>query len=52
LTPLDAAHVAYAVESHADFVSVDDRLLKKSSRLNLTVWTGSPLLYCEREKLK
>ncbi len=48
----DAAHLAFAEQALTDFVSVDDRLLKKSSRLALPMWTGSPTAYCEKEHLK
>ena len=48
----DAAHLSYAEQAMADFVSVDDRLLKKASRLSLPIWSGSPLAYCEKENLQ
>lgn len=48
----DAAHLAFSEQAMADFISVDDQLLKKSSRLSLPIWIGSPLVYCEKENLK
>ena len=48
----DAAHLAFAEEAHAAFVSCDDKLLKKCRRLHLDVWTGSPIAFCEKENLR
>ena len=48
----DAAHVAIAELSNADFVSVDDRLLKQCLQLGVAVWSGSPLAYCVKENLR
>ena len=48
----DAAHVAFAEFAQADFVSVDDRLIKQCMRLKVTVWCGSPLTYCDKENLR
>lgn len=48
----DAAHVAFAEAAHADFVTVDDRLLRQCLRLNVTVWCGTPLAYCDKENLR
>ena len=48
----DAAHVAFAESMKADFISCDDRLLRKCSNLNLNIWTGSPILFCEKENLQ
>lgn len=48
----DAAHVAFAEAANADFVSVDDRLLKQCKRLSVHVWYGSPLAYCDKENLR
>lgn len=47
----DAAHLAFAVEAEADFVTVDDRLLKLCARLNPGVWCGTPQAYCDKEAL-
>jgi predicted nucleic acid-binding protein len=47
----DAAHLAFAVEANADFVTVDDRLLKLCRRLNPGVWCGTPEAYCDKEDL-
>jgi len=48
----DAAHVAFAEQCGADFVSCDDKLLKKCSKFNIGVWCGDPVLYCMKENLK
>lgn len=47
----DAAHVAFAEYVGADFVTVDDRLLKKCHRLAVQVWCGTPQAYCDKENL-
>jgi hypothetical protein len=47
----DAAHVAFAEYAAADFVTVDDRLLKKCRSLGIQVWYGSPQAYCDKENL-
>lgn len=48
----DAAHIAFAEAAEADFVTVDERLLRQCQRLNVQVWTGSPLSYCDKEGLR
>lgn len=48
----DAAHVAYAEIAAADFVTCDDRLIKKCHRRDVKVWCGDPMAYCEKEGLK
>ena len=48
----DAAHVAFAEAATADFISVDDRLLKQCKRLNVLVWNGTPLAFCDKEELR
>jgi predicted nucleic acid-binding protein len=48
----DAAHLAFAEQAQADFVTTDDRLAKHCRRANSLVWVGSPLAYCEKESLK
>ena len=48
----DAAHVAFAEAVQADFVTVDDRLLRQCQRLDVNIWCGSPLVYCDKENLR
>ena len=48
----DAAHLAFAESTKADFISCDDKLLKKCSQVKLDIWTGSLILFCEKEDLK
>jgi predicted nucleic acid-binding protein len=47
----DATHLAFAEHAKADFISCDDRLIKLSSKHNLPIWVGSPILFCEKEGL-
>ena len=48
----DATHLAFAEQSRAEFVTVDDRLIRMCRRIKPTVWCGTPLAYCEKEELK
>lgn len=48
----DAAHLAFAEAAQAEFITVDDRLLKRCHRLKPAVWYGTPLAYCEKENLR
>ena len=48
----DAAHLAFAEAAEAEFVTVDDRLLKQCGRMKPAVWCGSPAAYCEKENLR
>jgi predicted nucleic acid-binding protein len=48
----DAAHVAFAEAAEVDFVTCDDRLLKRCLKTGLKVWCGDPLQYCLKEALK
>jgi len=48
----DAAHVAFAEAVVADFVTCDDRLLKRCLKSNLKIWCGDPLQYCLKEDFK
>jgi predicted nucleic acid-binding protein len=48
----DAAHVAFAEAVDADFVTCDERLLKRCLKAGLKVWCGDPLQYCLKEALK
>lgn len=47
----DAAHVAFAHYARCDFVSVDDRLLRQCRRIQMEIWCGTPMAYCEKENL-
>jgi len=47
----DAAHVAFA-EANADyFISCDDRLIKRSKRVNADIITMTPVEFCVQENL-
>lgn len=48
----DAAHLVLAEQAQAEFVTVDDRLLKMCRRVKPAVWCGTPLAYCDKEGLK
>ena len=48
----DAAHVAFAEAAKADFISCDDKLIKKCSGMLIDVWTGNPAAFCYKEDLK
>ena len=48
----DAAHVAFAEQAGASFITCDDKLVKKCLTSDIAVWTGSPTAFCEKEKLK
>lgn len=48
----DAAHMAFAEQAKAEFVTVDDRLSKRYSHIKPIVWCGTPLAYCEKEDLR
>ena len=48
----DAAHVAFAEQSGAEFISCDDSLIKKCLRHNVKIWCGNPVSYCEKEGLR
>ena len=48
----DAAHLSFAEFYGAEFISCDDRLIKKSMSHKIAVWCGSPLAFCEKEGLR
>jgi len=48
----DAAHVAFAEQGQAQFISCDDRLIKKCLTHKISVWCGNPVAFCEKERLK
>ena len=48
----DAAHVAFAEALEADFISCNDRLLKKCKKCNIEIWCGNPIDFCLKEDLK
>jgi len=52
LGPADAAHLALAEQAGSDFVTCDDRLLRKCRRIRPTIWCGSPIAFCEKEDLR
>lgn len=48
----DAAHLAFAEATQADFISCDDKLIKKCAKTAISVWTGNPVAFCFKENLK
>jgi predicted nucleic acid-binding protein len=48
----DAAHVAFAVQYGASFITCDDKLLKKCGKNKINTWCGNPIQFCEKENLK
>jgi predicted nucleic acid-binding protein len=52
LGPADAAHLAFAETVNADFISCDNKLLKKCSKIAINIWTGNPITFCDKEDLK
>lgn len=47
----DAAHIAFAEQAGADFVTCDDRLLNRCRRVQPGVWCGTPIAFCDKENL-
>jgi predicted nucleic acid-binding protein len=52
--PADAAHVAFAKQARAVFISCDDKLIKKCLKYEnkISIWCGTPTAFCEKERLK
>lgn len=48
----DAAHIAFAEQCGAEFISCDDSLIKRYSRHNIKIWCGNPVAFCEKERLR
>jgi predicted nucleic acid-binding protein len=48
----DAAHLAFAEQAEADFVTCDDRLLHRCRRIQPAVWCGTPVTFCDKENLR
>ena len=48
----DAAHIAFAEQCGAEFISCDDSLVKRCSRHNIKIWCGNPVAFCEKEELR
>ena len=45
----DAAHVAFAELANADFISCDNQLMKRCQKLDVNIWVGNPVAFCEKE---
>lgn len=52
LGPADAAHLACAEAFQANFISCDDKLIKKYTKLNPIIWAGNPIAFCDKEDLR
>ena len=48
----DAAHVAFAEQCGAEFISCDDALVRKCSKHKIKTWSGNPVAFCEKEGLR
>jgi len=48
----DAAHVAFAEHTAADFITCDNILIKKCLNYKTGIWCGSPVSFCEKEGLR
>jgi len=46
------AHIAFAEQCGAEFISCDDSLIKKCSRYKIKICCGNPVAFCEKEGLK
>jgi len=47
----DAAHLAFAEEAKASFITCDDRLVRQCRRARPGVWFGTPVAFCAKERL-
>jgi len=47
----DAAHLAFAEQAGADFVTCDDRLIRRYCRIQRDIWCGTPVTFCDKENL-
>ena len=52
LGPADAAHLAFAEAFGANFITCDDKLCNKCRALDLGIWTGNPVAFCDKEGLR
>lgn len=48
----DAAHVAFAEHCGAQFITCDEKLLKKCFAHKIKIWCGNPVSFCEKERLR
>jgi hypothetical protein len=48
----DAAHVAFAESSGAEFITCDDKLIKRCRMHEIGIWCGNPVAFCEKEELR
>ena len=48
----DAAHVAFAEQAGASFISCDDKLVTKCLNHKINVWCGNPVSFCDKEGLR
>lgn len=48
----DAAHIAFAELTEAEFITCDDKLIKKCTNHKIKTWSGNPVAFCEKENLR
>jgi len=47
-----AAHIAFSEQAAAQFVSCDDRLVRKCIYSKIGIWCGTPIAFCDKEGLR
>lgn len=48
----DAAHIAFAEQAGAVFITCDDKLIRKCLNHKVSIWCGNPVSFCEKEGLR
>lgn len=48
----DAVHTAFAEALNASFITCDDKLIRKCRKLTIDTWCGTPVEFCEEEKIR
>ena len=48
----DAAHIAFAEQAGAVFITCDDKLIRKCLNHKVNIWCGNPVSFCEKEGLR
>ena len=48
----DSAHLAFAEFHSAEFITCDDKVIRKSLKHKIGVWCGNPVAFCEKEGLR
>lgn len=48
----DAAHIAFAEQAGALFITCDDKLIRKCANHKIRIWCDNPIAFCEKENLR